>query len=77
MFYKIKKKRYYREWLSSWGWGVMLSFDTVMAKNKKEASEPVGGMYAYDQSFETIKKVEKKHLHLSDYELSKIYGYKE
>ena len=55
----------------------MISYDTVMARSKREANRPVNNMYAADQSFELIMKVPKKHLHLTDEELSKIYGVKE
>jgi hypothetical protein len=72
-----RKKRYYREWLSQHGWGVMISYDTVMARTKRESKTPVAGMYDPDKSFEFIMKVPKKHLHMTDEELSKIYGHKE
>lgn len=75
MFRRYKK--YYREWLSTHGWGVMISYDTVMARSKREANSPVSGMYAADQSFELIMRVPKKHLNMTDEELSKIYGVKE
>ena len=75
MFRRYKK--YYREWLSCHGWGVMISYDTVMARSKREANSPVNGMYAADQSFELIMRVPKKHLNMTDEELSKIYGVKE
>ncbi len=75
----MKLQRYYREYLSSWGSGVMLAYDTVMAYSVAEASiqKPAGGMYAYDESFECIEKVKKEHLDLNDHELSKIYGAEE
>lgn len=70
-----KKKKYYREWLSSCGWGVMLDYDSVMAYSKSDASKnKSGNMYAYDKSFEHIIKVKDEHLQLNDEELSKIYG---
>ena len=74
----MKLKRYYREYLSSWGYGVMMAYDTVMAYNVTEASnEKPNGMYAYDQSFESIELVKKEHLELSDEKLSKLYGAEE
>ncbi len=74
----MAQKRYYREWLASCGWGVMMAYDTIMAVNKRSARErkPIS-MYAYDKSFELIKKVKRKHLDLSDEDLSKIYGEKD
>ncbi len=56
----------------------MLGYDTIMATSKRKAAEhhPVS-MYAPDKSFELIQKVKKEHLHLSDEELSKLYGEKE
>lgn len=74
----MKTKRYYREWLRGAGWGVMLAFDTIYASSKCHAiaSKPYG-MYSYNESFEYVKKVKRKHSHLSDIELSKIYGEKE
>lgn len=76
MLFKKHKKRYYREWLSSWGWGVMMAYDTVMAYSKRQASEMNEklSMYAYDRSFETVVKVKKEHLHMTNEQLSKIYG---
>lgn len=71
-------KRYYREWMKQCGWGVMLGYDTVMANSKRQANKhKLYGMYARDESFECIEKVKKEHLHLSDDELSKIYGEQE
>ena len=52
----------------------MICYDTIYAKNKGAADVPVGNMYAADQSFELIKRVPKKYMHLSDDKLSKIYG---
>ena len=71
----MTQKRYYREWLASWGLGVMLAYDTIMAPNKRSAKKckPIS-MYAYDKSFELIKRVKRNHLDLSDKELSKIYN---
>lgn len=78
MIFKRKPKRYYREYLSCCGWAVMLGYDTIMATSKRKAAKhhPVS-MYAPDKSFELIQKVKKEHLHLSDEELSKLYGEKE
>lgn len=75
--FKSKKilKRYYREWLGSHGWGVMMDYDTVMAYSKDEArSNKPYNMYAYDKSFEYIGEVKSEHLHMTDQELSKLYG---
>ena len=69
-------RRYYREYLSCWGYGVMLGYDTVMAENKTEASK-FPQWCSYCDDFELITKVKKEHLHLSDDELSKLYGEKE
>ena len=57
------------------GWGVMLGYDSVMAYSAWEAIQ-MGAkqMYSDDNVFETIKKVRKKHQHLTDDELLKIYG---
>jgi len=43
-------KKYYREWPMCWGRGVMLGFDTTMAKNQKEASaeRPKSAYIAWD-----------------------------
>lgn len=76
MIFKRVPKRYYREYLSCWGWGVMLAYDTMMAKNKKEASK-FPQRHPYCDSFELITEVKKEHLRLSDEELSKIYGEQE
>lgn len=74
----IKKRKYYREWLSQCGWGVMLDYDTVMAYGKYDASKSKPfGMYSHDKSFEHIQRVKKKHLDLLDHELSHLYGGKE
>ena len=75
----LKEKRYYREWLTSVGWGVMLNYDTVRASTKRAASKKnkPSSMYAYDRSFERVEKVKEEHLHLTDVELSNIYGEKE
>ncbi len=71
-------KKYYREWLSSHGWGVMLSYDTVMAYSKNHASKDKPfNMYAYEKTFECIEPVKEEHLHLNDEELSKLYGRQE
>ena len=76
--FKEEKKRYYREWLKQCGWGVMLAYDTVMVSSKYQAEQKKpSSMYAYDELFENVTKVKKKHLELSDHELSKIYGEKE
>jgi len=70
-----RKKLYYREWMSSYGWGVMLSYDVVAAYSKRDAKKHKPfSMYSYDKLFETIEKVKKKHSHMTDEELSKIYG---
>ncbi|MCK5613093.1 hypothetical protein KAR91_65070 [Candidatus Pacearchaeota archaeon] len=74
----MKKKRYYREWLAQCGWGVMIGYDTVMAKSDWDATKNKPfDMYSYDKSFEFIGRVKKEHLNLTDLELSKIYGEKE
>lgn len=72
-----KKKKYYREWMMECGWGVMLGYDTVMAHSKWDA-RMMGAkqMYSDDNVFECITKVKKKHLKLTNDELSKIYGAK-
>jgi len=68
------KKRYYREWMMECGWGVMLGFDSVMAGSEREARW-MGARRMYGEgTFEHIIKVKKKHLKLTDEELSKIYG---
>jgi hypothetical protein len=74
----MSKKTYYREWLSCCGSGVMLTYDTVTTKNRREAimNKPFG-MYAHDESFENVELVKQEHLHLNDNKLSKIYGEKE
>ena len=70
--------KFYREWLSQCGWGVMLEYDTVFAKSEVDASKNKPfGMYSYDKSFEHIIKVKKEHIHLSNEELSKVYGEQE
>jgi len=72
---KCDEIRYYREWMSQCGWGVMIEYDTVMAKDRWKATESKPfGMYACDKSFECIIEVDEKHLHLNDEKLSKIYG---
>lgn len=71
--FKRKPKRYYREYLSQWGWGVMVAYDTVTAKSKKEASK-FPKRQPYCDSFELITKVKKEHLELSDEKLSELYG---
>ncbi len=71
----MKKKKYYREWLGCCGWGVMLNYDSIIAKNKKKASQSKpNNMYACDKSFEIIKKIKEIHLEFTDKELSHIYG---
>jgi len=69
----LKEKRYYREWMSQCGWGVMLDYDTVMAKSARTASKNKP-FNMYGNSFEHVIKVKKKHLYLNDEELSKLYG---
>jgi hypothetical protein len=71
--------KYYREWLVGWGYGVMLAYDTVMAYSPADAREkPVRwSHYSYHKDFETVEKVKKKHLNMTDAELSKIYGKEE
>lgn len=77
MIFNRKPKKYYREYMSQCGWGVMLGYDTIMATSKRKAAKhhPTS-MYASDKSFELITKVKKEHLHLSDEEVSKLYGKK-
>jgi len=75
---KRDKVKYYREWMSGYGWGVMLAYDTIMAHSEKEArSINAGDMYAADFSFEYCYRVKKEHLHLDDNYLSEIYGHQE
>ena len=75
---KRDKVRYYREWLSGYGWGVMLSYDTVLAHSAKEAQKMgAADMYAADKSFEYCCRVKKEHLELHLEELSELYGHQE
>jgi hypothetical protein len=72
--YKFRK--YYREYLKSSGWGVMIGYDTVLADSMSDAKKayiPLD-MYGSVKEFSYIKAVGPKHLHLSDEKLSKIYG---
>ena len=69
---------YYREWLSCHGWGVMLSYDTIMAYSSGDAQRhPAGNHYAIDNSFEFCYRVKKEHLHLNIEQLSELYGHQE
>ena len=73
---KLKQYKYYREWLSSCGYGVMMKYDTIWAESKYMASiimKP-SDMYAYDKKFDSVTKVKEKDLELTDEELSKRYG---
>jgi hypothetical protein len=73
-------KRYYREYTSECGWGVMEAYDTVWSKSKKEAiQKPMRSRYGRDNeaALDYIIEVPKDQLSLSDEELSKIYGAKD
>lgn len=77
MIFQRKLHKYYREYTSEWGWGVMRSFDTVMAKNREEAiNMPMRSRYGYSNAvaLDLIVKLPKKHWNLSNEELEKIYG---
>ncbi len=69
----MKPKRYYREYLGQWGWGVMMAYDIVLAKSKRHA-KTFPKRFPYGRGFELIQKVKKKHLNLTDDQLSKLYG---
>lgn len=78
-------KLYYREWMSCHGAGVMMSYDTVWAKSKKEAAEghPRSSYLHWSLAentplgyYDSITRVKDKHLDMSDAELSNIYGVK-
>ena len=72
------KKMYYREWLSGCGWGVMLSYDTIMAYSSGDAQRhPAANHYAIDKSFEFCYPVKKEHLHLDIEQLQELYGHQE
>jgi len=82
-----KLYRYYREWLKTAGWGVMIGYDTVFAKSVDEfKNDKPENCYIYENDIRTrnfkfgyylfVKIVEPKHLHKSNDELSKIYGMK-
>lgn len=75
---EYKFYRFYREWLGEFGWGVMMAYDAVLAKDKAQAnSMKPSRMYSYEKQFESITKVEPEHLFLNEEELSKIYGIKD
>ena len=72
-----KFKKYYREYLGTWGWGIMLAYDTVNATSYNDArSKPQRFPYV-EGDFESVTIVKDEHLGLTDEELSKIYGEQE
>ena len=80
-----KPKKYYREWLTCHGWGVMMGYDSVWATSVKEAAkdEPADAYTCIEYAernylgyYECVIKIEDEHLDLTDEELSKIYGSK-
>jgi hypothetical protein len=75
--FKKRLKRYYREYTSAWGWGVMEAYDTVWTHSREEAiQEPMRSRYGRDNeaALDYIIEVPKDQLNLTDEELSKMYG---
>lgn len=65
-------RQFYREYPKSFGWGVMLVYDTVIAESKKKAKQDIPfGMYGKD--FDLVIPVKAEHLSLSDDSLHEIY----
>ena len=80
-----KPKKYYREWLMCWGWGVMMGYDTTWNTSVRKAAkgEPQNAYTCWDYAkrnplgyYECVERVKDEHLDLSDEELFKIYGTK-
>jgi hypothetical protein len=70
-------KKYYREYTSACGYGVMIACDTVMANSREEAiQKPMRSRYGRSNvvSLESIITVPEEEYHLTDEELSKKYG---
>jgi hypothetical protein len=76
MWFLNKDKKYYIEYLKQCGWGVMLGYYTIIAKNRKDAQRNLPSSI-YGSEVDSIIKVKKDHLHFTDEQLSKIYGRKE
>jgi hypothetical protein len=65
-------RQFYREYAKSFGWGVMIGYDTVIAESKKKAKRQIPiGMYGKD--FDLVIPVKAEHLSLSDDSLHEIY----
>lgn len=78
----FKKRRYYREYLGDFGsCAVGLRYDTVYAwtcidARFTDAYNMYNARASFWSRFENVRRVKKKHLHMTDGELSKIYGLK-
>lgn len=73
-WFKVKEKKYYREFMQCCGWGVMLGFDTVYATSANKAwCMPVRQGYG-DRPMDGVYRVKDKDLDKTDVELSRIYG---
>jgi hypothetical protein len=68
--------KFYREYLKSCGWGVMVGYDTVLAYSLPAAHRVCkpANMYGFLKTFNVVQQVKPEHLTLSDEELSRIYG---
>jgi len=71
---KTKVYRFYREYLACWGWGVMCKYDSVWAKNSSHARTFPQSHEYIKGDYEGVWKVKREHLHMTDDQLSELYG---